>query len=563
MTASEMDSQPEKKDNNVVLHLEVLKLIKNAQNQHGLKHNDYHRYRSYCTRKLKRVRKSLKQSASGRSKGIYLKKVINEVVIDACANKKDPLRYLLIPLFCAERTWSYGQALKLEANSEHRKKYHSIRKFRKSLTYSSNLESLCNDEPNQCDLRSKLESQAYNAYLHGMFNFEIEQWSKSSEYLKKTQAIYSKLINILDDSENQDIYRQRIDELKPTLRYCAFNLNEKDAGEMIKNINSDDVQDEFLARKLDELLALEKEKSSVLITEVKWLGKTIEVKNDKIRMFLIDINEHIDQDNVKENKIEKKFFESKDCLQFLRDNNQERTALYCYLSYLRLRLSCKRSLELIKNLKNPKNSLELVRPYEIIVSSLSEINSLPLNQYFTNEKEINNLLEQNELQITAYKALRVFQIGSSQCLEFKESIALLHRCNQYIEKCLRNGNKLDKSLREQLVDVQAKADLEQFNLLANNLMKDETSKDSKDPLKQNVKKTPLNERLDEYDNQFTAKDKLVQFPPKYNPVPCKPLFFDLAYYDLRFPSLDEETNASRSANASGLSRLVKGFWSWK
>lgn len=207
--------------------------------------------------------------------------------------------------------------------------------------------------------------------------------------------------------------------------------------------------------------------------------------------------------------------------------------------------------------------MELVRPYEIIISSLSEINSLPLNQYFTDEKEINNLLEQNELQITAYKAFRVFHIGSSQRLEFKKSIALLHRCNQYIEKCLSKGSKLEKSLREQLVDVQAKADLEQFNLLANNLVKDDTDKDSKDPLKQNAKKTPLNERLDEYDNQFTSKDKLVQFPPNYNPIPCKPLFFDLAYYDLRFPSLDEETNASRSANASGLSRLVKGFWSWK
>lgn len=237
--------------------------------------------------------------------------MINEVLVDACANKKDPLRYLLIPLFCAERTWSYAQALKFEANSEHRKKFHSIRKFRKALVYSSNLESLCNDEPTLCDLRSKLESQAYNAFLHGMFYFEISQWSKSSEFLKKAQAIYTKLINILDDSEDKDIYIHRIDEIKPTLRYCAFNLNEKGASEAIKDMNSDDIQDEFLARRLDELLALEREKSSVMITEVEWLGKKIEVKNDKIRMFLIDINEHINQDNVKENKIEKKFFESK------------------------------------------------------------------------------------------------------------------------------------------------------------------------------------------------------------------------------------------------------------
>ena len=488
---------------------------------------------------------------------MYLKKVINQVVVDACAVKKDPLRYLLIPLFCAERAWSYAMALKQEANTETRKKFHLIRKFKKSLVYSSNLEQLCNDEPNQCDLRSKLESQAYNAFLHGMFYFEIEQWSRASEYLKKSQAIYSKLVDALDESENKEVYLQRVDELKPTLRYCAFNLNEKGAKDMIKNINSDDIQDEFLAKKLDELLSLEKEKDSSQISEISWLGKQIPIKNDKIRVFLLDIDEHIGQQAAKITKLEKKLFESKDCLQFLKENNQEKTALYCYLSYARQRLSCRRALELIKNLKNP---MDLIRPYEIIISSLGEINSLPLSEYFSKENEIRDLLDDNESQITAYKAFRCYQIGKSQRLEFKESIALLHRCNQYIEKCLKN-KKLDKVLREQLVELQTKADLDQFNILANNLIKDDP-KDGKEVKKTN--KLPLVERLDEYDNQFTPKDKLVQFPPKYSAIPCKPMFFDLAHYEVRFPSLEEETNANKQAG-SGLSKLlnVKNFWSWK
>jgi len=557
-TQESVEQQVEKKES-VVLHLELLKVIRDAQNQHGLKHSDFHRYRTYCTRRLRRLRRSLKQSASGRSKGMYLKKVINQVVVDACATKKDPIRYLLIPLFSAERAWSYAMALKQEANTESRKKFHLIRKFKKSLVYSSNLEALCNDEPNQCDIRSKVESQAYNAFLHGMFYFEIEQWTKASEYLKKSQAIYSKLIDTLDETENKEIYLQRIDELKPTLRYCAFNLNEKDAKDMIKNINSDEIHDEFLAKKLDELLSLERERNSSQITEINWLGKTIPIKNDKIRMFVLDIDEHIEGDNVKINKLEKKLFESKDCLQFLKENNQEKTALYCYLSYARQRLSCRRALELIKNLKNP---MDLIRPYEIIISSLSEINSLPLSQYFSNATEIKNLLEDNESQITAYKAFRCYQIGRSQRLEWKESIALLHRCNQYIETCLKN-KKLDKVLKDQLVNLQTTADLDQFNILANNLIKDELKETTtKDTKQSKSTKLPMSERLDEYDNEFTPKDKLVQFPPKYSSIPCKPLFFDLAYYELKFPSLDEETNANRQ-NASGLSKLVKGFWSWK
>ena len=37
----------------------TLLLVKSAQNQNGLRHNDYHRYHQYCTRKIHRLRKIL------------------------------------------------------------------------------------------------------------------------------------------------------------------------------------------------------------------------------------------------------------------------------------------------------------------------------------------------------------------------------------------------------------------------------------------------------------------------------------------------------------------------
>ena len=42
------------------LDVDVLIMVKSAQNQNGLRHNDYGRYHHYCTRKLHRMRKSLK-----------------------------------------------------------------------------------------------------------------------------------------------------------------------------------------------------------------------------------------------------------------------------------------------------------------------------------------------------------------------------------------------------------------------------------------------------------------------------------------------------------------------
>lgn len=41
-------------------YLLVLKLIKESQQQHGLRHGDYQRYRGYCSRRISRLRKVLK-----------------------------------------------------------------------------------------------------------------------------------------------------------------------------------------------------------------------------------------------------------------------------------------------------------------------------------------------------------------------------------------------------------------------------------------------------------------------------------------------------------------------
>jgi signal recognition particle subunit SRP68 len=40
--------------------VDLLIMVKSAQNQNGLRHNDYGRYHKYCQRKLHRMRKSLK-----------------------------------------------------------------------------------------------------------------------------------------------------------------------------------------------------------------------------------------------------------------------------------------------------------------------------------------------------------------------------------------------------------------------------------------------------------------------------------------------------------------------
>ena len=59
-TSSNKVVEEEKKNANALVDVDILIMVKSAQNQNGLRHNDYGRYHHYCIRKLHRMRKSLK-----------------------------------------------------------------------------------------------------------------------------------------------------------------------------------------------------------------------------------------------------------------------------------------------------------------------------------------------------------------------------------------------------------------------------------------------------------------------------------------------------------------------
>ena len=60
----------------------------------------------------------------------------------------------------------------------------------------------------------------------------------------------------------------------------------------------------------------------------------------------------------------------------------------------------------------------------------------------------------------------------------------------------------------------------------------------------------------------TGKASLVRFPPEFEPIPCKPLFFDLAINHLEMPSLESKL-ASQDAGGqkAGLGGWISG-WGW-
>ena len=77
----------------------------------------------------------------------------------------------------------------------------------------------------QVDARTKLEAQAYSVWMTGLLCFELSDWMGAKTALTEARNIYEKLASItsVDDSA---IYRSRMDEIVPNLRYCAYNIGD-------------------------------------------------------------------------------------------------------------------------------------------------------------------------------------------------------------------------------------------------------------------------------------------------------------------------------------------------
>lgn len=71
----------------------------------------------------------------------------------------------------------------------------------------------------------------------------------------------------------------------------------------------------------------------------------------------------------------------------------------------------------------------------------------------------------------------------------------------------------------------------------------------------------MEDRLNEYveDQSLVLKRlNLTKFPPDFESVPAKPLFFDLALNLVQFPSLEDKVE--QKPQAGGITGYFKGWW---
>ncbi|KAM9222288.1 signal recognition particle subunit SRP68 [Leptosomus discolor] len=565
----------------------LLQIVKESQQQHGLRHGDFQRYRGYCSRRLRRLRKTLNFKMGNRHK-FTGKKVTEEILSDN--------RYLLLILMDAERAWSYAMQLKQEANTEPRKRFHLLSRLRKAVKHAEELERLC--ESNRVDAKTKLEAQAYMAYLTGMLRFEHQEWKAAMEAFNKCKTIYEKLANAFTE-EQAVLYNQRVEEISPNIRYCAYNIGDQSAmNELMQMRLRSGGTEGLLAEKLEALITQTRAKQAATMSEVEWRGRTVPVKIDKVRIFLLGLADNeaaivqAENEETKERLFESLLSECRDAIQAVRedlkpDQKQREHSLendsgkvsniqylHSYLTYIKLSTAIKRNESMAQSLqkallqqqraeedgKRTPRPQDLIRLYDIILQNLVELTQLP------GLEEDKNFQKEIGLKTLVYKAYRCFFIAQSYVLvkKWSEALVLYERVLKYAREVQSGAGAHTNSLKE-LPDVQdliTQVNAEKYSLQAAAILDANDTHETESPSQVKDGK-PLSERFETFclDPSLVSKQvSLVHFPPGFQPIPCKPLFFDLALNHVAFPPLEDKVEQKAK---SGLTGYIKGIFGFK
>uniref|UniRef100_A0A914HDZ8 Signal recognition particle subunit SRP68 n=1 Tax=Globodera rostochiensis TaxID=31243 RepID=A0A914HDZ8_GLORO len=202
--------------------------------KHGLRHENYQRYRGYCARRIERIRKSLKfmhsyKCAPKRAAKFVARNVSAELVGD--------LRFLQIVVFEVERNWAYAMQMKFETIDLplSRKKFHMRQKLRRAVKCALFLESLA--DGNQLVHRiTHLETKSYVSFICGSLELELKNWKGAVDAFDRARAGYAELFGQVKGNELDETYAAKCRDVENLLNLCQAQSG--DANVLLSTVSS-------------------------------------------------------------------------------------------------------------------------------------------------------------------------------------------------------------------------------------------------------------------------------------------------------------------------------------
>jgi signal recognition particle subunit SRP68 len=497
-----------------MVKVEIIATIKSAQSQNGLKHSDYQRYRRYCSKKLRHLRKSLKFFFGH---GKFEKK---EITTELC----DDNRYILLLLFNAERSWSYAMQLRqhISSNPSSIGKRHLLTRLRKAVKWSERLESIVNSVG---DVKSTLEAQAYKAVMQGNLDLECQQWEAARDSFLNAQAVYCKLENVVDSIEAVAI-QQKLAHIQPMIKYCLHQIgNEISTEELLELKFSNSPEAQLLNSQIESLLAEARQQRLQSAGQITVKGKTYNIKNEKARIALQKAEEVFMAMERASDKLEfytEAFGYYDEACRYIKKEKEDRNAAGD-LGEASVWNNLLESIQELKNNRIVERNLELVKIAEQKFEDETEIvfkgfkpKGKPAEIVKVYDVVLNSIKNDEDVQKKAFlRGKRAFYMSLVYLYNEKwlESYAMLQRCLE-----LSYTNEKIPTLMVQLQAI-----------------------------------ITINDQPPDL-GSIHLYEKHSEFPPGLQAISTKPIFYDLALDYIEYPDL------SSKIKGKGMFQSIKGWF---
>lgn len=305
--------------------LDLLELVNQARNEHGMRQQDYARYRRFCTEKVHRLRQSLHlthndgktgratgkagkkrdnkqlskkqkqraqsaaaQSEANKGKGnVFTKK---EIKVQEVVNDR-PAQLLL---FEAERAWAFSQELRQESfdkDQDTSLRRRGLSRAHKAVAWAQDLVSLLSAlGAKRVDVVSRAQAAAYSALIRGNESFDKDKWKVSMEQLSVARRLLQNVAECSKSSRAEALANSFVDTTEAQLRYSAYQLDETEQD--MDKVAASQATAETCERvvpgysKLVEELEAEKQKTgktaSKNVVELDFHGKKIPIRNAEL-----------------------------------------------------------------------------------------------------------------------------------------------------------------------------------------------------------------------------------------------------------------------------------------
>ncbi|CAD5223347.1 unnamed protein product [Bursaphelenchus okinawaensis] len=223
--AETKENEPMEVDTTPFEPVSILKLTKDAQQKHGLRHGNYKRYGDYCDRRIRRLRRALKYTHTYKCVPNHKAKFVLRPITSDVINDK---RFLELVVFDVEHCWARGMEFKVASENEKhaRQIFHARRRLIKAVQHAENLDSAVNTSPRFDDF-TKTEGKAYVASIQGAAFLEKRKWAEALEKYINSRFIYEKLVKNVKNEELKALYEQKVKELTNIIKLCEYHAGKK------------------------------------------------------------------------------------------------------------------------------------------------------------------------------------------------------------------------------------------------------------------------------------------------------------------------------------------------